>query len=160
MIVVADSGPLHYLILLEQTELLHRFYGDVLIPDAVAGELRAARSPLPVRDWMSRAPSWLQSITVTAEEIASVADGLDLGERAAIALAERIQADFVLIDETDGRAEAQRRSFRVTGTLGVLRIAAEEELVDVVDVLARLRATNFYADETLIKRVFSQWLTE
>jgi hypothetical protein len=25
MIVVADSGPLHYLILLEQTELLHRF---------------------------------------------------------------------------------------------------------------------------------------
>ena len=26
MIVVADSGPLHYLILLDQTELLRRFY--------------------------------------------------------------------------------------------------------------------------------------
>ena len=56
MIVVADSGPLHYLILLEQTELLHRFYGDVLMPEAVASELRAVRSPLQVRDWMSRAP--------------------------------------------------------------------------------------------------------
>jgi hypothetical protein len=29
MIVVADSGPLHYLILLEQAELLYRFYGQV-----------------------------------------------------------------------------------------------------------------------------------
>ena len=32
MIVVADSGPLHYLILLEQVELLQRFYGQVLVP--------------------------------------------------------------------------------------------------------------------------------
>jgi len=30
MIVVADSGPLHYLILLDQTELLARFYGQVI----------------------------------------------------------------------------------------------------------------------------------
>ncbi len=28
MIVVADSGPLHYLILLEQVDLLRRFYGQ------------------------------------------------------------------------------------------------------------------------------------
>jgi hypothetical protein len=33
MIVVADSGPLHYLILLEHTELLQRFCGQVLVPD-------------------------------------------------------------------------------------------------------------------------------
>jgi hypothetical protein len=29
MIVVADSGPLHYLILLDHADLLHHFYGDV-----------------------------------------------------------------------------------------------------------------------------------
>ena len=40
MIVVADSSPLHYLILLEQTELLHRLYEEVAIPDAVVAELR------------------------------------------------------------------------------------------------------------------------
>lgn len=44
MIVVADSSPLHYLILLEQTELLRRLYENVLIPNAVASELRAAAS--------------------------------------------------------------------------------------------------------------------
>ena len=30
MIVVADSEPLHYLILLEHVDLLRRFYGQVL----------------------------------------------------------------------------------------------------------------------------------
>ena len=34
MIVVADSGPLHYLILLEQVDLLRRFYGHVVVPEA------------------------------------------------------------------------------------------------------------------------------
>jgi len=42
MIVVADSGPLHYLILLEHTELLRRFYGQVVVPEPVASELSAA----------------------------------------------------------------------------------------------------------------------
>jgi predicted nucleic acid-binding protein len=41
MIVVADSGPLHYLILLEQVDLLRRFYRQVLVPEAVASELSA-----------------------------------------------------------------------------------------------------------------------
>ena len=39
MIVVADTGPLHYLILLDHVEMLHRFYGQVVVPDAVAIEL-------------------------------------------------------------------------------------------------------------------------
>jgi hypothetical protein len=29
MIVVADAGPLHYLILLDHAELLHRFFDEV-----------------------------------------------------------------------------------------------------------------------------------
>lgn len=50
MIVVADSGPLHYLILLEHTELLQRLYGQVLVPEPVAKELSAARAPAAVRE--------------------------------------------------------------------------------------------------------------
>lgn len=87
MIVVADSSPLHYLILLEQTALLHRLYAYVLVPDAVAIELSAARAPRSVQEWISRPPSWMEIVQVTAGEIASVAEDLDPGERAAIALA-------------------------------------------------------------------------
>ena len=160
MIVVADSSPLHYLILLEQAEILRHLYGNVLIPDAVAAELRAAASPRSVSEWLSSHPSWLRIIEVSAEDIDSVADELDLGERAAIALAERTGAELLLIDESAGRAEARRRSLRVTGTLGVLRAGAEAGLLDVRDVVSRLRATNFYVDEALLRTVFGEWLEE
>jgi predicted nucleic acid-binding protein len=158
MIVVADSSPLHYLIVLEQTELLRRFYDEVVIPGAVAIELRAGGSPRIVTDWLSAPPSWLTVIGVDVEDVAAVTRELDLGEREAIALAEKTNADFLLIDETAGRAEARRRGLRITGTLGVLRTAAEAGLVDVADVLARLEKTNFYVDEALIGRIFAKWL--
>lgn len=160
MIVVADSSPLHYLILLEQTEILRRLYENVLLPDAVAAELRAASAPRQVSEWMSRPPSWLRTIDVPAEDIASLPDELDLGERAAIALAERTGADLLLIDESAGRAEARRRSLRVTGTLGVLRAAAEAGLVDVREVVSGLQATNFYVNDALLRTVFQKWLQE
>jgi len=50
MIVVADTGPLHYLILLEHAELLHGLYGEVVVPDAVATELSSPSAPTAVRD--------------------------------------------------------------------------------------------------------------
>jgi predicted nucleic acid-binding protein len=63
-----------------------------------------------------------------------------------------------LIDEAAGRAEAKRRHLRVTGTLGVLRVGAEQGLVNVPDLLERLKATSFYLDETLLNAVFGRWL--
>ena len=59
MIVVADSGPLHYLILLEQIELLRRFYGQVLVPEPVANELSAVGAPAVVREWITKPPHWV-----------------------------------------------------------------------------------------------------
>ena len=109
---------------------------------------------------MSRLPSWIQIVDVSSAEIASIAGELDVGERAAIALAERVRADVILIDEAEGRAEAVRRTFRVTGTLGVLRAAAGEGLIDVRDTLERLAATNFHAEESLLAKVFGEWLKE
>ncbi|HEX2123651.1 MAG TPA: DUF3368 domain-containing protein [Thermoanaerobaculia bacterium] len=160
MIVVADSSPLHYLLLLEAADLLRQLYEEVLVPDAVAAELRAAASPPPVREWVSTPPSWLRVVEVASRDVDSISDQLDLGERAAIALAESTRAELLLIDETAGRAEARRRRLRVTGTLGVLRTAAEAGLIDVGDVLDRLTATNFYVDEVLLRTIFGKWLEE
>jgi predicted nucleic acid-binding protein len=158
MIVVADSGPLHYLILLKHTELLRRFYGLVLVPEPVAEELSAARAPSIVREWITKPPNWVEVRPVPAETVSTISDDLDLGERAAIALAETVHADLLLIDEAAGRAEAKRRHLRVTGTLGVLRAGAEQGLVNVPDLLERLKATSFYLDETLLSAVFDRWL--
>ena len=158
MIVVADSGPLHYLILLEHIELLRRFYGQVLVPEPVASELSAAGAPAVVREWITKPPTWVDVRPVPPDAVSMITDDLDLGERAAIALAKTMQADLLLIDEAAGRAEAKRRHLRVTGTLGVLRSGAEQGLVNVPDLLERLKATSFYLDETLLNAVFDRWL--
>jgi predicted nucleic acid-binding protein len=159
MIIVADTGPLHYLILLDLAELLHRFYDEVVVPDAVAIELSSPSAPNAVRDWIARAPPWLSVVAVESDKVRAITDDLDLGERAAIALAGTIHADLLLIDEAAGRAEAKRRNLRVTGTLGVLRAAAELGLVDVPGIVRRIKATSFYADDALLKAVFGRWLT-
>jgi predicted nucleic acid-binding protein len=158
MIVVADRGPLHYLILLDHAELLHRFYGQVVVPDAVATELTAPTTPGVVREWILRAPSWVNVTAVDPEQVQNVTDDLDLGERSAIALAVALHADLLLIDEAAGRAEAKRRNLRVTGTLGVLGTGAEQGLVDVPNLVRQLEKTTFYADEVLLRTVFGRWL--
>ncbi len=85
MIVVADSGPLHYLILLEQVDLLRRFYGQVLVPEAVANELSTSGALVVVRDWITAPPSWVEVRPVAPDVVAAITDDLDLGERSAIA---------------------------------------------------------------------------
>ena len=112
MIVVADSGPLHYLILLEQIELLWRFYGQVLVPEPVASELSAAGAPAIVREWITKPPTWVDVRPVTPDAVSMITDDLDLGERAAIALAETMHADGLVgarvlalwLDERDCRS--------------------------------------------------------
>ena len=69
-----------------------------------------------------------------------------------------MHADLVLIDEAAGRAEAKRRNLRVTGTLRVLRAGAEQGLVNVPEVIERLKATTFYVDEALLNVGFGRWL--
>jgi predicted nucleic acid-binding protein len=95
---------------------------------------------------------------VPSDAVSTITDDLDPGERAAIALAETVHADLLLIDEAARRAEAKRRQLRVTGTLDVLRTGAEHSLVKVPDLLERLKATSFYLDDTLLNAVFGRWL--
>ena len=57
---------------------------------------------------------------------ASLAE-LDSGERSAISLALSLKADVILIDDRKGAAAARHKGFEVTGTLGILDLAAEHQ---------------------------------
>ncbi len=111
-----------------------------------------------MRGWIARPPARVDVRPVASNALSAITDDLDLGERAAIALAETLHADLLLMDEAAGRAEAKRRHLRVTGTLGVLRTGAEQAVVDVPDLLERLKTTSFYMDEALVNTVFEPWL--
>ncbi len=150
MIVIADSSPLHYFILLKHAEVLQKLYGRVIVPEAVVRELKAQKTPEVVRQWMMGPPDWLEVRQVTVPEDLALAK-LDAGEREAIALAEALQADALLLDERAGRREAERRRIRVIGTVRILDDAAEADLLILPDVLERLRAFGFYIDGKLVR---------
>ena len=123
MIVVADSSPLHYLILIDQIDLLPILYSKVVVPAAVVKELQAARCPAAVQAWMVQAPDWLEVVPATAlhDDLSFLGDG----EREAITLAQQLKADALLIDDRDARKEADARNLATIGTLGVLVDGAE-----------------------------------
>jgi predicted nucleic acid-binding protein len=68
---------------------------------------------------------------------------LDPGERDAILLALESGVDTLLMDEAEGRREAQRRRLRVAGTVAVLEKAAGRGLTDFRAALQRLDQTSF-----------------
>jgi predicted nucleic acid-binding protein len=154
MIVVADTTPLHYLILIRHDDLLPRLFGSVLIPPAVLAELQHAETTYSVRHWFAHPPAWLQVLPPTVRPDRGL-DYLDPAEREAIALAEELNADQILLDEIDARKEAARRKLPFIGTLGVLRRAAQLDLVDLPSALTRLQLTTFYVNPELIR---SLWL--
>jgi predicted nucleic acid-binding protein len=41
-VIIADTSPLNYLVLVGEVDVLARLYGEVLIPDVVAAELSSA----------------------------------------------------------------------------------------------------------------------
>jgi predicted nucleic acid-binding protein len=155
MIVIADSTPLNYLILIHQADLLPQLFDRVLIPPAVFEELQHQETPGVVRRWIAGPPSWLQ-----VQALRSVLDPalafLDPGEREAIALAEELQADQLLLDDADARREAARRSLPFIGTLGVLREAARRDLLDLRVVLVQLQETSFFVDPALIESLLDE----
>jgi predicted nucleic acid-binding protein len=125
-VVVADTGPIHYLVLIAAIEILPQLFGKVLVPEIVHAELAHPRTPAPVRAWLETNPVWLEQRTtppVTTLPLPKLGDG----ERAAIALAQAVGAALIPMDDRAGVAAARAQGLQATGTLGVLWPDMERE---------------------------------
>lgn len=155
-LVVADTGPLHYLVLIGEIGILPALAGEVLIPPEVRGELDRSRTPAPVRAWIAAPPPWLQVHPAPPAVVDPALAKLDPGERAAIALAAAAGADTVLIDDRAGVAAARARGLEAIGTLGLLQRGARRGLLDLPNALARLVATNFHIRQELLDALLAE----
>lgn len=121
MIVVSDTSPLTALLTVGQADLLPKLFHEVVIPQAVETELRRSHSSLPV---------WLKVLPVhDLAKAKTYSLVVDQGEAEAIALAEEIKADRLLIDERKGRRLAREHGLPVVGLLGVVLLAKQTKLI-------------------------------
>ncbi len=160
MIVVSDTSPLNYLLLIRQAGLLPILFGGVLIPPAVLDELRHPRAPSAVRDFAAHRPDWLGVRPPSNAAVAAVirASGhLGAGESEAIALAIESHADLLLVDERRATREARTtHGLRATGVLGVLEIAANRSLVRLPEVLDALSRTTYRMPRDVMLRLLNR----
>lgn len=148
MIVVSDTSPLNYLVLINQIHLLPQLFKEVRVPRSVLEEMRHPQTPEAVASWLSSAPAWLVMDHLAPEKIRGL--NLDPGESEAISLALEIGAEAILIDEKRGRRIAGQYGIRTLGTLTVLELAAEANLVDLRIATNALRQTSFHIADHLI----------
>ncbi|HEY6393452.1 MAG TPA: hypothetical protein VIX89_19370 [Bryobacteraceae bacterium] len=57
-VVIADTSPLNYLILIEAIDLLPRLYGRIVIPVEVLNELKDDGAPRRINEWAMKLPEW------------------------------------------------------------------------------------------------------
>ncbi|HEV2914897.1 MAG TPA: hypothetical protein VGX92_16595, partial [Pyrinomonadaceae bacterium] len=71
MIVVADTSPINYLVLIGEIDSLPALYESVVIPEAVFNELQADETPEMVRAWAIKPPDWLtmSPVSILLDEI-------------------------------------------------------------------------------------------
>ena len=138
-LVVADTTPLNYLVLIQQANLLPALFDKVFIPHIVRDELRHEEAPEKVRQWIAKPPPWLEILFQGDDGNDPDLVELDQGERAAILLA----AEFLLIDDRDGVKVARSRGFAVTGTLGILDLAAGRGMIRLNDTIENLKMSSF-----------------
>jgi len=156
-VVIADTSPLNYLILVGAVEILPRLYGRVTIPDVVLRELSDEDAPEEVAGWAAGRPAWIDVQAIPISEDPSL-EGLDEGESVAILLAQQQQSEvLLLIDDAAGRAEAAKRGIPTMGTLGVLRAASLRGFIALPAVLARLMATNFRVAKSLVDDLVAEY---
>lgn len=156
MLVVADTSPLNYLVLIRQETLLPVLYARVVMPPAVQEELQRPQTPDVVRQWTTALPAWLTVQRLQRPLAPESFPKLHVGEREAILLAQELHADVLLMDDMEGRAEAVRCALAITGTLGVLETAAIRGLIDLPAVLADLQATTFHGSPRLFADVLAR----
>jgi predicted nucleic acid-binding protein len=155
-LVVADTGPLNYLVLIGHIELLPKLFQRVLAPQAVRDELANRETPAAVRAWIAQAPGWLEVRPNPDRDSDDMTAPLDEGEQAAIALAIAVKADLVLMDDQAGVEVARRKGLAVTGTIGVLDLAARRGMINLAEAFARLKATSFYYRQGLLDALLAQ----
>jgi predicted nucleic acid-binding protein len=141
-VVVADTGPLHYLVLIDQIHLLPALLQTITAPDSVHAELLHPAAPDTVRRWAASPPAWLKLLPAPPPT-GTLTASLDQGEADALNLAMSLHAELVLMDDRAGVSVARAMGLTVVGTLGILDLAASRGLVDITDAVARLKETNF-----------------
>lgn len=144
--------PLISLLKINRLTLLQDLYTEIYIPKEVYTELKKGKVKEYFKDLSEI--DWIKIREINDKNSLSYFLDLDKGEAETIILANEINADLVIIDETLGRFHAKNLDLKVTGTLGILLKAKNTgHIKKIKPLLNELKNKGIWLSEKLINEV-------
>jgi predicted nucleic acid-binding protein len=152
MIIVCDCSPLVALALCDQLVLLDALFNDVIIPENVYTEATIPGKPEAVKIAFYAQGKVVKTVGPLPVQLRG--NVLGKGETEAIALYWEKSADYLLVDEDKGRRFAKANGINVIGSLGILLLAKEKNLVtSIKPFVTILRTSNIRIAESLYQSI-------
>lgn len=152
MVVISDSSPLISLLSVEKLDILGKLFETVMIPEVVYNEVFNKK----VSNLDLKKTKFLQIEKVTDRKMVKLLKmQLGYGESEVIALALEKGIDRVIIDDKQARKVADKLGLKVIGTLGILILAKEKQVIKEVRplVLSMMEKINFRIDRALLNKI-------
>lgn len=146
-LVIADSGPIFSLALIDKLNLLDKLFDDVKISHAVWIEISDDES----KPFHNRICSFFRDKVLHIKGFNELTFVMDYGESESVILYKELKANFLLIDDKKARSIAENFGINCVGTIGLLSIAKDKGFVDNLKPLFDMFLQNhrFYSIELL-----------
>ena len=154
MTVVCNATPLINFAAINRIDILQATFGQIVIPQAVFNETTGDGFPGTPFVLKAIEKGWLQ-ICPVLNNAPIIPVELDDGEREAISLALSTGAKRILLDEREARLVAYRLGLQVVGTLGILLLAKNQQIIQQVRPLldAMIDIAQYWVNATLYEQV-------
>jgi len=121
--IIGDSSALISLAIMDRLYLLEEIFDEIYVPQAVYDEVCITNKTqsLKLQQFLSNK---IIKVELNINKI-----GLGQGELEAITLYQNIKSDFLLIDDKRVKSFAKLNGINVIGSLGVLILAKEKNLI-------------------------------
>jgi predicted nucleic acid-binding protein len=154
MIVIADSGPVISLSILDLLDLLEMLYGQVYIPEEVWREVSRHAEELNILPQIADFTSHVKPLK-GANRFKEI---MDIGEAEASTLYQELDADLLVVDDKGARRIAEANNIECIGTLAVLTDAKDKGLIiSLKPLFQKLLLSNRYFKKELLNRILADY---
>jgi predicted nucleic acid-binding protein len=154
-LVVADTGPLNYLVQIGQIDVLQSLFSNVIVPQSVLDECCHPGAPDSVNAFGQTPPSWIRGVSLKERSIPDH-PRLSRTDLEAVLLA-RESGGILLMDDAEGRREATSSGVVCMGTLGILAAAAERGLLSFAEAAEQLQKTNIRLPDSVLEEYLKRF---
>lgn len=159
MRAVFNSSPLIFLSKINYLEKTFTLFDEIFIPQKVIEEIltRDDEVNTQVNKHLESNNAKIKSTSLINLYL-GLNKNLGKGESEAIALAVELNSDFVILDDSTARKQAQSLGLKVKGTLGIIRKLAEDKSIIIQDkneLYKKLRRIGFWVSKDIFDDILN-----